>query len=307
MPLRVPAVELAADAESVQRARASVRAVFVRLDRAELLDAALMGASELVTNAVLHGAPPISIQVRGTRQWPRVEVRDGSRRPPVMTFTPADRDEPLSTYGRGLGLVAMLSTAWGADLTPDGKVVWFAPAAEPRLHGDLRGDVFDLAQALRQDPSDRVPLERLTRIRILGLPVVAYARFRRRYFDLARELRLLSLAPDGQHPAAQRFSDVFLRAERLGQQVEGTDRLDAALAQARDVVDVDLFVPPELPDTMAQVLNTLDQVDELCRRERMLTLAAGADEQRLIRWWFTEFARQGAGHAPTRWRDHDDR
>ena len=85
MPLRMPALALDADAESVKRARAWVRDIFERLERLDLLDAAQAGVSELVTNAVLHGAPPISIQVRGTRQHPRVEVQDGSSSPPAMT------------------------------------------------------------------------------------------------------------------------------------------------------------------------------------------------------------------------------
>jgi hypothetical protein len=76
------------------------------------------------------------------------------------------------------------------------------------------------------------------------------------------------------------------------------------MAQHRDVVDLDLFVPARLPDTMRRLLDTLDQVDELCREEHMLTLAASSAEQRLIRWWFTEFVRQGAGHEPTSWPDY---
>jgi anti-sigma regulatory factor (Ser/Thr protein kinase) len=306
MPLRLPALALDvdADAESLRRARAWVRDVFERLDRGDLVDAAEVGVSELVTNAVLHGAPPISIQVRGTFQHPRVEVQDGSPRPPAMTFDATDGDQLLATYGRGLGLVAMLSTAWGADLTPDGKVVWFVPVAEPRLEGDLSGEVFDLAHALQGEPANNGRPSSLTRIRILGLPVAPWARFRQRYFELARELRLVSLTPSESYLAARRFSAVFLQAERLGQQIQGLDRLYAALAQHRDVVDLDLFVPPRLPDTMRRLLDTLDQVDELCRQEHMLTLAASSAEQQLIRWWFTEFVRQGAGDDPTSWPDY---
>jgi hypothetical protein len=220
-----------------------------------------------------------------------------------MTFDTTDEDQLLATFGRGLGLVATLSTAWGADLTPDGKVVWFVPAAEPRVDGDLSGDVFDLVQTLKGDPADNGRPSHFTRIRILGLPVAAYARFRRRYFELARELRLLSLNPGNDYPAARRFNAVFLEAERLGQQVQGY-LLDAALAQHRTVVDLDLLVPPRLPGAMRRLLDTLDQVDELCRQEHMLTLAASTAEQQLIRWWFTEFVRQGAGDDPTSWPDY---
>ena len=144
----------------------------------------------------------------------------------------------------------------------------------------------------------------LTRVRILGLPVVPWALFRQRYHDLARELRLLSLASSDDYPAARAFSDVFLEAARLGQRVQGRELVDAAVAQHRDTADLALFVPATMPDTMGRLLDALDHVDELCREEHMLTLAAGSSEQRLIRWWFTEFVRQGAGHAPRSWPDY---
>lgn len=304
MPLRLPALPLDANAEAVKRARAWVKDVFQGLDRSDLLDAAESGVSELVTNAVLHGGPPISIGVRGTQRYPRVEVQDGSRQPPRMTFDATDEDQLLATYGRGLGLVAMLSSAWGADLVPEGKVVWFVPSAEPRLDSDLSGDVFDLERALREDPSGQGRAPAPIRIRFLGLPVASWARFRQRYYELARELRLLSLAANDDYPVARRFNDVFLEAERQGRLVQGRDVLDATVAQHRDVADLDLLVPATMPDAMRRLLDTLDQVDELCRQEHMLTLAAGAAEQRLIRWWFTEFVRQGEGHPPTSWPDY---
>jgi len=304
MPLRLPALPLDANAEAVKRARAWVQDVFEGLDRSDLLDAAESGVSELVTNAVLHGGPPISIGVRGTQRYPRVEVQDGSRQPPRMTFDATDEDQLLATYGRGLGLVAMLSSAWGADLVPEGKVVWFVPTAEPRLDSDLSGDVFDLERALQEDPAGRGRAPALIRIRFLGLPVAPWARFRQRYYELARELRLLSLAANDDYPVARRFNDVFLEAERQGRQVQGRDLLDATVAQHRDVADLDLLVPATMPHAMRRLLDTLDQVDELCRQEHMLTLAAGAAERRLIRWWFTEFVRQGEGHPPTSWPDY---
>jgi len=304
MPLRLPAFPLDTDTESVKRARAWVRGIFEGLERTDLLDAAETGVSELVTNAVLHGAPPISIRVRGTPRYPRIEVHDASRRPPALTFDTTDEDQLLSTYGRGLGLVASLSLAWGADLVPEGKVVWFVPADRPQLDRDLSGDVFDLEQALQGHVPDQRRAPALTRVRILGLPVAPWARFRRRYLELARELRLLSLASGDDAPVARRFSDVFLEAERQGQLVQGRQALDAVVAGHRDTADLDLLVPATMPRTMQRVLDTLDQVDELCRQEQLLTLAADSAEHRLIRWWFTEFVRQGAGLRPLAWPDY---
>ena len=70
----------------------------------DLTECAELGVSELVTNALLHGEPPIQVRVRGTVEHPRIEVRDSSLEAPVLpTATEMDEhDELLLTYGRGL-------------------------------------------------------------------------------------------------------------------------------------------------------------------------------------------------------------
>lgn len=301
MSLPPGALLLDGGAESVRRARAWVCDAFVRLDRQDLADSAEEGVSELVTNALLHAAAPISVQVRGTREHPRVEVRDGSRRLPVVTFDSDDEDQLFSTFGRGLGLVAMQSAAWGVDLEPEGKVVWFVPAAEPRLDRDLSGEVHDLAAGAHEDgPANGGP-GRLVRVRILGLPVAPWNEARRWYYELAREVRLLGLSPSADYPTARRFSEVFREAERQSRLIQGLDQLAAAVARHQDSVSLDLRVPPTLPGTIDQLVDVLEQVDELCRQERMLTLPAGAPERRLLTWWFSQFVRQPAGEEPVSW------
>ena len=63
------------------------------IDRDDLVECAELGVSELVTNAVLHGSPPIKVRVRGTWEHPRVEVIDGSTEPP----DPARQPRPSAT------------------------------------------------------------------------------------------------------------------------------------------------------------------------------------------------------------------
>lgn len=84
-------------------------------------DAVLVG-SELATNAVCHAPSPRGLTVA----WDalpdggvRISVADGS------TVQPR-REPPSDTAeeGRGLDLVAGLSSAWGIRLEPDGKVVF---------------------------------------------------------------------------------------------------------------------------------------------------------------------------------------
>lgn len=90
-------------------------------------DAAAVVLSELATNAILHARTEFTVRLSCTgRQTLRLSVTDGSTRLPRRT---RDLHGPS---GRGLPLVAGLSTEWGAMLNGmDGKTVWavITPAA----------------------------------------------------------------------------------------------------------------------------------------------------------------------------------
>jgi len=48
----------------------------------------------------------------------------------------------------------------------------------------------------------------------------------------------------------------------------------------------------------------LDEADDYCRTERLLTLAAPRQEVHARRWFLTEIARQCSGMAPRSWPDY---
>ncbi|MGI5206360.1 ATP-binding protein [Spirillospora sp. CA-108201] len=78
-------------------------------------------ASELVTNAVVHGPQDGTVRVRFTRERGGVllAVWDSSDAMPVR------RVDPEGLSGRGLVMVEALATAFGANPTsPNGKWVW---------------------------------------------------------------------------------------------------------------------------------------------------------------------------------------
>ena len=105
MPLNRPPLALGRGPRGVQDARRWVAELCTEIGRPELVECAELGVSELVTNALLHGEPPITVRVRGTAEHPRVEVRDGSGEPPILPTEPLDRpetDDLLLTFGRGL-------------------------------------------------------------------------------------------------------------------------------------------------------------------------------------------------------------
>jgi CheY-like chemotaxis protein len=109
-------------------ARGFIRDLFRSWQLSELVDDALIVVSELTTNAVTHAYSgcQLRVTVRGDRI--RIEAVDGG----VGTPDPQPRSS-TSEHGRGLHLVAALSTAWGIDLMPEGrgKVVWAELVNQP--------------------------------------------------------------------------------------------------------------------------------------------------------------------------------
>jgi KaiC/GvpD/RAD55 family RecA-like ATPase len=82
-------------------------------------DAVQLVVSELATNAVLHAGTPFSVSVSSDGLVMRISVSDWSTQRPVM------RDgSPTALSGRGLRLVAAVSSRWGVEKDPDGKTVW---------------------------------------------------------------------------------------------------------------------------------------------------------------------------------------
>jgi len=291
-------LQLQADPRAVRAARAWVRELLSSLGRDDLVDSAELGVSELVTNAVLHACPPLTVSVRGTREHPRIEVHDGSDAPPSTQSRLADAAQKLTTFGRGLGIVSWYSSRWGADLTGDGKTVWFEPVAEPDPEHDLGGDLFDLAQAV---DVPAVADEALLPLQLLGMPALVFADFRLRYRELCRELRLLALAHGDQYPVAHELSEVAMVVEQERRLAQGVDALDDAISEHQDRVDLDYLVAPTAPETMGRLLELLEQADRFCRDERMLALAATPQQLALQRWYLGEFVRQGRGEAPQPW------
>lgn len=85
----------------------------------DVVEKAVLLASELVTNAILHAREPIALAVSTRGSVVRIEVRDGTDSVPVRRAHP---DNAMT--GRGLTLVDALAAKWGAELDGDGKRVW---------------------------------------------------------------------------------------------------------------------------------------------------------------------------------------
>ncbi len=306
MALDHRALELPRDPASVRHARVWVAERMRGIGRDDLVDAATLGVSELVTNAILHTESSIVVQLRGTQRHPRLEVRDSSRRPPRVNGDMTAEDHLLSTVGRGLALVAMYAAAWGSEIAGGGKLVWFEPAAETGEGGDPTGDVYDLDvivddllgdELLGDDPdlNEGVP------IHLLNMPVQVFLDYRASYDELMRELRILTLPAGTDHLMAREISALSVQVERDRRRAEGGERLDRAIADGANRTDVDYLVPAGTPARMGRMRDLLEEADEFCRKEELLVMAPTAQQTAMRRWYFGEFARQGQGADPTPW------
>ena len=90
----------------------------------DVVDDAQLLVSELVGNAVRHGRTAIALRVRSSPPGIGVAVTDHGATPVEERVAMPDEH---ATSGRGLAIVAALSSAWGVDAAdpPPGKTVWF--------------------------------------------------------------------------------------------------------------------------------------------------------------------------------------
>lgn len=98
-----------------------------------LIDTTMLGVTELLANVHRHTGADKHCSVELVLLWDRltVSVRDHDPRLPQLRAAGS-----LATSGRGLALVAAVSTSWGARVQNGGtgKVVWFtlpAPLSRP--------------------------------------------------------------------------------------------------------------------------------------------------------------------------------
>ncbi|MDQ4054734.1 MAG: PAS domain S-box protein [Actinomycetota bacterium] len=180
---------LQAHPSSVHAARRIVREALTLARRDDLVDAAQLLVSEMVTNALVHAGTPIDLRVSIEGGGLRVEVTDGSTQPPVPRSY-----GPMAGTGRGLRLLEQLVDRWGTLAHEDGKTVWFELSSGERLeHVEIVGEIADDAQTEnRQGDSD----EGVVNVALHKVPLLLHAAWLQHAEALLREYLLASLDVD---------------------------------------------------------------------------------------------------------------
>lgn len=254
----------------------------------DVIDDAAIVVTELVTNALLHGAPPAQLVVRvDTAGNVRVEVSDASTVLPVRV-----RQDRESMTGRGLKLVEASAERWGVQRQPVGKTVWAelrpgaggtAPDAGPDdlLAGwpDLDDDEF----AAGGEPTYTVHLG--------DVPTDLLLAAKAHVDNLVRECFLAaSGARAGTTGAVPLHLVELIDAVVHGFAVprEAIKRQALAAAHAgKTHVRLELSLPLSAAGAGVAYLHALDQFDDYCRGARMLTLES-PPQHRVFRRWYVE-------------------
>ena len=290
---------LQAHPASVAIARRAVGDTLRLARREDLVEAAQLLVSEIVTNALVHAGTPIDFQASVGVTGLRVEVTDGSTQIPV----PRTYGTTAGT-GRGLWLLESLVDRWGTLTHDRGKTVWFELTSGLGLDpGTARRtqEPIEVNAALSAD-SDVVDVV------LLNVPLLLHAAWHQHAEELLREYLLVALDPDDptgaleEHAAAS--SAMSLLHEHLPEPDLGEDP-EALMANAvePDVSRGRLLLPVSRTAVSAfQVLDeALNTALTMADSGELLTRPIQPELRGLRRWLCQEVLGQARGEQPTPW------
>lgn len=145
--------------------------------------------------------------------------------------------------------------------------------------------------------------ETLHTVRLLNVPVRVLEAGRQHHRELMHEFALLAVADDLSDDVPQRMLDLI---DTLGRRYAQTSdqpnaEVDAALERGDATVDLTYEVADHVVDAANHLGMLMDEADEFCKREQMLTLQRSDVVKQFTSWYLDEFRRQIAGESPRPW------
>jgi hypothetical protein len=258
---------------------------------------ALVG-SELVTNAVLHARTQLTVTLELRTDRIRISVRDQSSAPIAPRHY-----QPDALTGRGLGVVAAISRAWGVEPARGGKVIW----AELVIDGS--------SPSTPAGPPERGPADEPAAaggagrrlVRYLAVPVADYLELQQHNDALFRELQLIRIrmhtqGGEGTTEPPRRLISLVERLLAQFRRQRDMHRGKVAEAQARgaETVDLEMEVTPAAVPAARAYVDLLEEADVFCRSGELLIPPPPERVRRLRRWFVEHMAAQVLDGAPPR-------
>ncbi|MGZ4632789.1 MAG: SpoIIE family protein phosphatase [Actinomycetes bacterium] len=252
--------------------------------------------TELATNALMYGAPPVTLRVEVKDDLVRIEVADGSHEAPLR-----GRGGPDAMTGRGLILVEGVSTRWGVIPHEAGKIVWAEVAgggtastgteSGPELDVDIDGLLAgwpDLAEGRAAEATFTITLG--------DVPTDLLLAAKAHVDNLVREFTLaVTGAAAGQTAAvspdlARLIETVTTRFAQARQAIKR--QAVAAAAAGEERTRLRLTLPLSAAAAGCDFLAALDQADAYARAARLLTLETPPQHRAFRHWYVTSLVNQ---------------
>jgi GAF domain-containing protein/anti-sigma regulatory factor (Ser/Thr protein kinase) len=279
-------LHLAGQPDTVPYARRWVSEALTGTEAEMLVPDAELVVSELVTNALLHAGPPVTLRVEVTPPKVRIEVGDTSRVTPVRALARSD-----AMTGRGLALVAALARDWGVEPTAEGKVVWCELSTEPvEIPDDVDMDV-DALLASWDDFDDEVETEARFTVELGDVPTDLLLAAKAHVDNLVREFTLATAGAESGRsaevpPALALLIESVVSGFAEARQSIKRQALDAA-SRGDERTTLSLTLPLSAADAGEAYLHALDEADSYARAARLLTLET-PPQHRVFRRWYVE-------------------
>ena len=163
--------------------------------------------------------------------------------------------------------------------------------------GPILGRYTHLSDESHSDDAD------LRTVRLLRMPIALFLRAREHHDELIREFTLMAIRSN-THPALPpRLRElVDILGRRFGATASRADmERDAAIERGDATVDLTYHVPASLAVDLQMLTQLMDDADDFCRMEQLLTLPRDRSMVAFGHWYNNEFLRQLDGLPPTPW------
>lgn len=294
---------LGLDEHAPSVARHWVRPVLEDWQATKHADDTELVASELVTNAIFHAAPPVSIALTELPDGIRVEVTDASPHLlPVASGTglaevlELDADWTSMTAldtetmtGRGLVLVETIASSWGTVTSDTTKTVWAdigTPGPPPATGPTPAPTTTTTSSGATVD------------VELLALPARLVLTSAANLDDVVREFSVAqrnAQALDARiGPLAQQL---LSRTSGVREPVRVASR--RAIDAGERIVSVTVPTPAAAEPVLREFLDIIEQLSDFCADGALLSLAPTEEVRAFRRWYVEEIASQLAGATPT--------
>jgi anti-sigma regulatory factor (Ser/Thr protein kinase) len=249
----------------------------------DLIDDAKLVATELVTNGMLHGGGCTALATSFDGQCLRIEVGDRGGSIPQQHHY---HDEAAT--GRGLGLVAAVSMAWGWEIQVAGKIVWaeIGPPASAARAETRRSPV---QPPIATAPDDVV-------VYFHDVPIGDYLALQEHNDALYRDVELILIGSD-EGLASKVPEDLLrllheMRNRFAPPSTNHRFAVEAAAAAGKTTVDLQEWVSKSIVESSEAYVKLLERVESYAGRGFLLIARPPQKLERLRRWFVEQVAAQ---------------